>query len=501
MNPVEAACPRCHARLDVELLRDTGAHTCPFCDADVSAELETEATFEAVTESGRSDAWRSDAPAVGSRLVRPLPPESRLQVVQAEGGRLVLFLPPGGRGGSSLWGFAIFFTAVLALITGGFLMALMAGPAQPQGNPVVMVAMLGVFWMVVLGVWWGVLKMRYQRTLLSVDPERIVLQTTLFGKTRQQELPVLDTTECSLEEAYSVNEVPVYRVRVANEHQSLRFATNLDQHDKDWLVDQIEMMLGNSPMAGSTAEAPLDSDPPLDSDHRPLAVRLSSGALLSREGHALGVAPLSPGELPVKSVIRILEDRPDRLSFSCPLMPSPVARVIIPGVVLVFLGSWMAGVVAMTWRNWQQGGVFLIGSLFSLFMLATALIPIVASLLLAFGRTTVRLTRDLLECDWGWGPFRFQRSMAVDSIEAIVLGGQTAEANPQIGPSVQRPRVGQTERAGCAVTGAGRWLLIAPFADRDLSRQVAGLLWGKLQSWGQRVETRLGGVVSDHSPG
>ena len=486
MSPVEASCPRCHARLDVELLRDTGADTCPFCDAELSPELKTEATFEAVTESGRSDAWRSDAPAVGSGLVPPLPPESRLQIVQSDGERLVLYIPPGGRGGKSLWVFAIFFSGILTFITTVFVMILVAGVARQQGSPLVFLPFLGLFWLVALGFLWAAVRMRYSRTLLSVDRERIVLQTTLFGKTRQTELHVDSTTECSLEEAYSVNEVPVYRVRVSNGQQSLGFATNLDQDDKDWLVDQIGLMLGNVPPAESNAESPQDSDPPLDSDHRPLGVLLSSGALLSREGQALGVMPLSPGELPVESVIRILEDRPDRLSFSCPLMPSPVARVIIPGVLLVFLGSWMAGVGAMAWRNWQQGGGFLIGSLFSLFMLATALIPIVASLLLAFGRTTVRLAHDLLECHWGWGAFRFQRSMAVDSIEAIVVGGLSAKANPQIGPSVQRTRVGQTKGTGCAVTGAGRWLLIAPFADRDLSRQVGGLLLGKLQSWGRQ---------------
>ena len=129
----------------------------------------------------------------------------------------------------------------------------------------------------------------------------------------------------------------------------------------------------------------------------------------------------------------------------------------------------------------------------SFVMLAMGLLPLAGMLWMAFGRTTVRLTRDRLKCHWGRGLLGFRRSLPVDSIEAIVLGGLSADADPRIRRSGERARSVRTKSTGCAVTGAGRWLLIAPFADRELSRQVGGLLLGKLQSWGRMVETRMGG--------
>jgi hypothetical protein len=81
------------------------------------------------------------------------------------------------------------------------------------------------------------------------------LQTTIFGKTRQEELPVLAMTKCSLVVAFTFNDVPVYRVQVANAEESLGFATNLEQDDKDWLVDQIEMVLEDLSVVESTATA------------------------------------------------------------------------------------------------------------------------------------------------------------------------------------------------------------------------------------------------------
>jgi hypothetical protein len=495
MNPVEAACPQCHARLDVELLRDTGGHTCPFCDAGVSAKLEIGGLVSERREAVGVVPSRRGSPAEESTLVRPLPPDSRLEVVQAEAGRLVLLLPPGGRGGNSLWGFAIFFSVRLGFIPGGDVTPLVGGAAQQQGNPLVIVATLGGFWLVALGLWWGALKMRYQRTLLSVDRERVVLQTTLFGKTRQQELPVQATTECSLEEAYSVNEVPVYRVRVANSNQSLGFATNLDQDDKDWLVDQIEMMLENSSAAESTAEARLDSDL-----HSP-GVRLSSGSLGSREEPSLGVTPLSPGELPRESVITILEDRPDQLRFSFPAVEELPVRIGISGCLLFFIGPFFLGVWWMIWNDWKpgapMGGGGAIGALGSLMVI---LFAIGSALLPAWMRTTVRLTREVLECHWSLGPLLWRRAMSVDSIEAIVLGNTSGQGNPRPVSSRRRRRAGEAAGSGCTVTGAGQPLLLAPFAEVDLSRQVAGLLLEKLQSWGQRVEARVGSLRGSRPP-
>jgi hypothetical protein len=247
--------PRHQARLDDDLLRDKGAHTSPFFNAEVSAELKTGMSFETGTGSERIESVRRDPPAVEVRLVRPLPPGSRLRVVQSDDGQLVLSIPTGGRIANGACGFAFLLSSVPAVFTVMFVMELADRPMIPLWSLAGVLAFVGVLWLVILGVSREALKLQFQRTTLLVDRERVLLQTTIFGKTRQEELPVLAMTKCSLVVAFTFNDVPVYRVQVANAEESLGFATNLEQDDKDWLVDQIEMVLEDLSVVESTATA------------------------------------------------------------------------------------------------------------------------------------------------------------------------------------------------------------------------------------------------------
>ena len=491
MRSAETACPRCHARLDLDTLRETGAQSCPFCETDVSALLNQWQGEEPIgrMEGGAGDSRTAADQTGGAVLVRPLPPGSGLQVVQSGSGRLVLFIPPGGIGGKSLWGFAIFFTAVLTFITGVFVMILVSGPAQKQESPAVMLPVLGIFWLIALGVWWGAVRMRYSRTLLSVDAERVVLQTTVFGKSRQDELLVGSDTECSLSEAYSVNDVPVYRIQVSSPDKNLGFGTNLSPDDKDWLVDQIESIIRSSSTAGLEGG---------DDESGPDTAMLLEGAGRERPVHYAtqevrpSAVPLSPGELPGDSPIQVEDDRPDLLQFTFPALQNATARRAIPAVILAFMGVWLFSVGSFAWMMWNQGGPFAGLFLFvPLLMLAFGTLPLFAALSALWGRTTVRLTPEVLECLWAIGPLRYRRSMAVEQIETILLGGLKAQRRVPTGRAARRLEQ-RRDAGGCAVTGGGKLLLVAPFSEPGMSRQLAGLLLWRLAGWGRSPDVQLG---------
>jgi hypothetical protein len=481
MSPAEAACPRCHTLLDLEWLRDTGAHRCPFCDANVSAELDAVAIDSAGTVSGGREPWRGDLQVPDSALIRPLPPESRLQVVQSGGGRLVLSIPPGGSDGKSLWVFALCFLGVLAVITTVFVMILVAGGAQQQGSPLVILPFLGFFWLLALGVWWVAVRMRSSRTLLSVDRERVVLQTTLFGHTWQTELPVASTTECSLVEAYSINDVPVHQVQVSSQGQTLGFGTSLSPAEKVWLVDEIEHTIGMSPVA--------ESPGPTDDGRAAATMRLGGDRGAGTLDNPTGESPLqagiiSPREITATSAIKIEADLPDLLELTFPTFhTSPGGRSITALALIylallnvVFLGCWR-------WFLLPKSPLFLLVVIPLNWLRIFGVMPYVFK---TWVRTTLRLTRDQLNCQWALGPFRMQRTMTVESIEVVPLGGSHPGRGSGTG-RIARRQARHSVTGECAVTCGGKRVALAPFCDPEVSQQLTGLVLWKLHSWGRQV--------------
>ena len=501
MSRAEAVCPRCHAQLDLATLQSIGEHTCPFCETDLSDLFERPSESEAEPEWGGEIAVGTGSPGMPTDRRRadvpdhPLPAESRLQIVQSDGERLVLSIPPGGRGEKSLWVFALCFMGVLAFITTVFVMILVAGGAQQQGSPLVILPFLGFFWLLALGVWWVAVRMRYSRTLLSVDRERVVLQTTLFGKTRQTELQVASTTECSLVESYSVNDVPGHQVQVSSQGQTLEFGTSLSPEEKDWLLDEIEHTIGMPPVA--------ESPGPTDDRNAAATMRLrgdrGAGTLDNPSGESpLLAGTISPREIPPTSAIKIEADVPDLLVITFPTFQTSPGGRSITALALIYLTLLNA-----VFFRWWRGFLFPKSPLFLLVVIPMnwlGVFGVMAYVLKTWVRTTLRLTRDQLECQWAIGPLRIQRTMPVESIEVVPPGG------PHVGRGAGTGRVARRQArhsvtGECAVTCGGQRVALAPFCDPEVTQQLAGLLLWKLQSWGRRVETRVSGVVSDHSPG
>jgi hypothetical protein len=137
----ELVCPVCRADIEPDLLEQTGNSECPFCGADVSQlPLETPVStmgLEARPEllnPMESSANRADSAASVSRELPPLPAGSKLQVIEADDERLILYIPAGGK---SVAGFGVF-----ALVWNGF-MAVLRESYSENDVPVYHVAVDG----------------------------------------------------------------------------------------------------------------------------------------------------------------------------------------------------------------------------------------------------------------------------------------------------------------------------------------------------------------------
>ncbi|MGE3316905.1 MAG: hypothetical protein AB7O26_17450, partial [Planctomycetaceae bacterium] len=181
-------CPSCRADLEADLVASTGRAECPFCGADLAGvEFPAEPEFipppptDETTEETNDSPVEEDVEESPSVLAvdRPIPPGSRIQIVESTGERRVFFLPAGGKTGgigffAVVWnGFMLVFTTAMA-----------AGFKQKGGDApiVVLILFLALFWSVGLGFVYVWVRMRFTRTFLLLEREQFVVQRILFGK-------------------------------------------------------------------------------------------------------------------------------------------------------------------------------------------------------------------------------------------------------------------------------------------------------------------------------
>src|SRR5262249_4502898 len=155
-----------------------------------------------------------------------------IKVVESTNGRLVFYIAPGGKTASFLgW-----FSAVWCAFTGIITATALGGAFQAPANGHFMaLPVLGIFWAVGIGMACFWLKMKYERTFLLIERERLVLQRVLFGRKRVDEMLLTPTSRAELVESYQQNDEPVYRIEVQGLQRTAKFGMSLSDEDKDWI--------------------------------------------------------------------------------------------------------------------------------------------------------------------------------------------------------------------------------------------------------------------------
>ncbi len=482
-------CPACHADLEGTFRDPAEAPSqCPFCGVGLHLAETPEVPREASAEADRTPL---SLPA--------LPAKSRIEVIEEAPDRLVVHIPPGGESTKGLGGFVLFWNGFMCVFTPPWFLVGNQGPPW-----FFLVPFLSLFWAIGLGMAYFWLRMKYTRTYLLVEPQRIVIQTQWLGRKKFDEAALTETSRARLVESYSVNDVPVHAVHVAAEGRTVKFGTHLSEPEKQWLCDAINRFLG--PAEGTPSGAvprfcwscggPLEAPEGTQVGHSAEQVCPHCGAslpaVLAAPAATIPVPAVTPDELPLDSGVHIVRDDVDRLEFWLPLIPSGTIRRAI---------AVSAGLVGLLWTG-AAGGVFVQqvlrgpgpgGGAFWVFELMFPFLFVIPGLALLgvawavrYGRITVRIDPDWLTVRYHGGPFGMGRKLATPAIDAVRLS-----PNSELGDRRQnRPSsaLPAPDDLLIATVHSGKaFLPLTTFHSREVAQVVAGLVQTRLESLGVRT--------------
>lgn len=450
-------CPACQAEFDSDLLEGDRSAPCPFCGGDLGSVLTESADFTAEPDTVTA-APQGDIPV----WWKPVPARSRMQVVDCTPERLLLIVP-GGKSAGGFGCFALLWNAFMVLFTGIMVFAGLDEKMPKGAGLLVPVVFVGVFWLVGLGLVFAWLKLRFERTLMLLEPGRIVTQKVLLGRRQLKEVELGSQHRAELVEAYRQNNVPVYSVKVEGSSSAVTFGAALANDEKDWLVETINRFLGGE---------------------SPVSLPDASGDVLS----VVAVTPLTAATLPMDSLIVIERSEHDRLTLHYPLIPYPKIRLLVGCVCLAVSGIWLT-VNATTQFKVPDVITFVL----VIPVLLGAVIPLALAVNVLFGRTRVDLTPETLSCCWGMRPFRRTWSLPTAFLESIELSDFTTISEGR------GPRKKTVVGYACFARGNGKTIMLTlpekpethAGSSPGLSAQVAGLLQNKLAEMG----IKLGGAV------
>jgi uncharacterized Zn finger protein (UPF0148 family) len=507
----ELACPECRAAIKPDLVDDTGRVECPFCRhswwlLELPQAQCPPAELESVAGVTRSLA------GITSPITLPAPPAgSQIKVVEAAENRFVLYIPAGGKSATALGCFAAAWNGAMCLFTAIVLGGMVWGKGNDAPAGLGIVAFLGLFWAVGLGFAWFWMKMKYERTFLLLNRDRLVIQRVLFNHKRIAETHLTPDSRAALVESYQQNDNPVYRIEVQGSLRAAKFGTALADSEKDWLVDRINDFLGRNgawaletpatreERAAAIAELPTSCEKcgaPLSGELVKGAVTCSHcgavfRAVVTRPAGSLPVAAIAklvPADLPPDSPIHVDEDSPDELEFHYDAGSGSPGRWLVPLFTIPFSLAWLAGVGSFAAGAWQIPFLpfrFLFVAFSVPFFLA-GLVPLAIGVIAVRGRTTVRLTPQALQCRWHAGWLGYSRSLPTATIDRIAI--------ETFATSRQNPRVRGARQAGgaaagkvCVARAGGKGLYLTLFLEESAAQQVAALLRTRLEDWGRVV--------------
>jgi uncharacterized protein YbaR (Trm112 family) len=500
--PSELYCPKCRAAINPDLVDDSGRVECPFCGNDWSLLDQPVAPAEPFAPG----AIPGDVPDRSqglSQAVAPLPPASQIKVVEEDHDRLVIYIAGGGKTATGLGCFATMWNGFMVIFTP--LMFIQ------EGWRLDLVAFLGLFWAIGLGIAFIWMKMKYERTFLLLDRDRLVIQRVLFNRKWVQETALAAGSRAVLDSSYQQNDEPVYHIEVQGKSRAAKFGTALSNEEKDWLVDRINDFLFVTPVAVASAAAPIGgmSAPGAAATAivpqscrkcgAPLTGAVVNGALTCTHcGDVYRIEVLLPGRmleddrierlepagLPADSPIHVDEDSPGVLILTYPATADTPLRWVLPLILLPISLAWFGGAFAIFGKAWQAPllleNIFFV--LFSIPFLLAGMIPLGIALVAMRGRTTVRLTGQSLTCRWHIGKFGRSTSVATPAIDRVRIANfANVGQNPRV---KNRTRSRTVEWECCMVHAGSQKMLLTILQQEALARQVAALVRTRLEDMG-----------------
>jgi hypothetical protein len=337
-------------------------------------------------------------------------------------------------------------------------------------------AFISLFVLVGLFLGWMALRMSFIRTFVLLEPGRLAVQTSIFGRKKIRQYAIDDSCEARLVVAYEQNEEPVYRVDIETPDGTAKLATALSLSEKQWLARGINQFITGETVADQ--ELPTELQNPLD----------ITGALSGSTAESIETS-----EIATDSALRIDCDDGEVLRFSWPVFPPGPARTVVTlilgafGAFFALLGG-TAGISALV-DAIQKGD--LLQTLVALPFLAIGLFPLFILGVIRRGRTAVRMDRQRIKLSIGWWLVQFSRSFLLENVQDVIIADPKSTGSVATGTGRSRRQVA----LGCVlkVTGAKSPIPLTVGQDLATAKQIGGLIHSHILKLGYRLNPAASG--------
>ena len=392
----------------------------------------------------------------------PPPAGSRIQIIEADENRQVIFIPEGGKRSKSIGLFALIWNSIIGIVSAGIFLA-----GGGKELPVLFVIpFLGLFWLVGLGMlfWW--LKMRFTRTTLLLEAERIVIQRIFLGRKSITETSLKPDSHATLLVAYEEDNVPVYTVAIEGTDRTAKFGTRLSREEKNWFIENLNRFLNVSPSASEWND--LDQQ-----DAHP----------------ATDVIPekISPYDLSVGSLVTVEESHSNRLKFHYPAFPKSKMLKSMMRFVALFSLVWMAIVYfcfAPGFTKNNEVGFQVVEFMIAGVMFFSGLLPFLVILGLMKSRITVDLSPERICGRWHFGPLSVQKELPTASLTRVALTNRLDKSRPSNKNTIRVGHKSLHSLKVCTVFAREEFLPLTTFHELATAREIAGLLIHRLEEMG-----------------
>jgi hypothetical protein len=328
--------------------------------------------------------------------LRPLPEGARARILEYSLDRLVLLVPAGSsrmsrQGGfgllamnaSFVGGMAYWTSQVIAFGQRGFILFVLAAFA----------VFLGGFSSVILVIW---LRLRFTEMWLLVEPSRIAVKRTLFGRSRLKTYDADPETVATFTRNWQVSDAESEekrRICVRCGRKKIEFGDVLSLQEKQWILDAINRVLSGD-------------DPQLRS-------------LVLRDG-AFEFVPDDTAPEAAGGQVRVEQLDADGLALEVTARPRTALRRASWLLMLVLSGLAGLGILANLFMRWWGGGILSTLAL-SAFPLAFAGIFFWTSAELLFVTTRITVDRERLTRTRTGTPFGRHKSIPTSSVTEVVV--------------------------------------------------------------------------------
>jgi hypothetical protein len=397
----------------------------------------------------------------GSSSAVPLPPSSRVQIVESNENRQVIFIPEGGKRSKGIGCFALIWNGIVGVVSTGIILA--GGDDEMPLHFVI--PFMSLFWLVGLGMlyWW--LKMRFTRTTLLLEPKRIVIQRIFLGRKSITETDLNSDSHAALLVAYEENDVPVYTVAIEGVDSTAKFGTRLTREEKEWFVENINSFLNVSSSPSETGNLNRQ-----DAD--------SSTDIIPEK--------LSPYDLSEESLITVDESHAERLKFHYLAFPKSGKLKAILGFVALFTLIWMSFVffffgLGLNENKKAEFQVFEI--IVTGMMTLGGFMPIFLIVGVMRSRITIDLNSDRISGRWHFGPMSVKKEFPTASVTRVALTNRLEKSRRhkntiEVGPKSLR------DLKVCTVFAGEEFMPLTTFHELATAREISGLLIHRLGEMG-----------------